>query len=302
MVPQDTRFLVADDMKTSRAFMKGILAGLGYRDVLEAQNGAVALEVISAQFSGGSPIQLVLSDWHMPQLSGIELLRKLRQTPEFSALPLILVTTEGDPAQIRLATELGVSNYLLKPFGAEDLRRVLEATWGRCGIQVETRDPAAIPGTGLLEELIAAVSSTFAQMLHTQVTPKRSFTRGEEELMAADIAAVAGFNTTHLHGSIIFGVPKSTYLNLMARYFGEAPGSQNFETRDGASEVLNVIMGKMRAVLSTEDSAMRKAIPSTLLGKQVAVLPSFEKRSVILPYDTDVGPFYIELMITNERP
>ena len=301
MFPKETLALIVDDMKTGRALMKRCLEGLGYQNILEAQNGTVAFDLISKQYGEGAPIQLILSDLRMPPpLTGSELLRKVRGIKEFKELPFILVTAETDPASIQEVIRLGVSNYLPKTFRPDDLKRILEATWNKR--PVEFTVPSAEPtSASFIDEVKEAVSATFTKMLRTEAHSKASFVRGERSLIPAEVAAVAAFRTSQFHGSIILGLSKATYMSLMARYYSADAKKQDFETRDGAAEILNVILGKMKITLTTMDPAMEKTIPSTMPGVQVRALPSFEKRSTVLPYDTEVGPFYVEVMLSPDR-
>lgn len=115
------KILVVDDFSTMRRIIKNILRQLGYTSVLEADDGATALEALRSE-----KIQLIISDWNMPQLSGLELLKKIRQTPEWQGIPFLMVTAEGQKEQVLQAIREKVSNYIIKPFTPETLAEKIE--------------------------------------------------------------------------------------------------------------------------------------------------------------------------------
>ena len=127
MFAENTRILVIDDMKTMRMVMKKTLKQLGFSNIEEADDGDTAWPMIEQSFNSGTPFQLIMSDWNMPKLSGIDLLRKVRAEPRMAALPFVLVTAESEKAQIMEAIKAGVSQYVMKPFNAETLQTKLEA-------------------------------------------------------------------------------------------------------------------------------------------------------------------------------
>ena len=98
------------------------LTELGY-EVREAANGLEALEVIGAE---GTAVKLVLTDWNMPEMNGMELLKRLRQNPALSSLVIIMVTTETELDQMALALDAGANEYVMKPFTKEILVNKLE--------------------------------------------------------------------------------------------------------------------------------------------------------------------------------
>ncbi|HUB79363.1 MAG TPA: response regulator [Bryobacteraceae bacterium] len=108
--------IVVDDSRAIRMILGRTLRGLGY-EVREAGNGADALAALGA----GPRPDLVMADWNMPVMDGLELLRRIRGSEEFSAVPVIMVTTEAEIDQMTLALEAGATEYIMKPFTAEIL-------------------------------------------------------------------------------------------------------------------------------------------------------------------------------------
>ena len=118
------RILLVDDSRTIRNIQKNTLAGMGHTDVLEAADGQEALTVLAAQRP-----DLMLLDWNMPNMDGITLIRKVRETDK--ALPMIMVTTEAERSRVMEALKAGVNNYVVKPFTAETLGEKIQQTMAK---------------------------------------------------------------------------------------------------------------------------------------------------------------------------
>jgi two-component system chemotaxis response regulator CheY len=114
--------LVADDSKAMRMIVARILRELGY-EVREAANGKEALEVIEAERTA---LTLVLVDWNMPEINGLDLLKQLRQNPELSSLVVVMVTTETELDRMAAALEAGANEYVMKPFTKDILVEKLQ--------------------------------------------------------------------------------------------------------------------------------------------------------------------------------
>ena len=117
-----SKALVVDDSRTIRTIIKRILIDLGFQ-VCEAGNGVEALKVMEAE---KNKIDLVLADWNMPEMNGLDLLKQLRQDPELSALKVIMVTTETELDNMVSALEAGANEYVMKPFTKDILTEKLE--------------------------------------------------------------------------------------------------------------------------------------------------------------------------------
>ncbi len=117
-----SKVLVVDDSRTIRTIIRRILIELGY-EVCEAGNGIEALKVIEAE---GATVKLVLADWNMPEMNGLELLQRLRQDPGLASLKIIMVTTETEMDHMASALEAGADEYVMKPFTKDILVEKLE--------------------------------------------------------------------------------------------------------------------------------------------------------------------------------
>lgn len=126
-----TKVLVVDDFKTMRKLVIGALKNCGLTNVVEADDGATAWPLIEESISSGEPFGLVVSDWNMPEMQGIDLLKKVRATPDIKDLPFVLVTAEAEKKNIIQAVEAGVSNYIVKPFNAADFKTKVEQVYAK---------------------------------------------------------------------------------------------------------------------------------------------------------------------------
>ena len=120
------RILVVDDMSTSRGLLTQALDAMGVRQVGYATDGIGALDALAK-----TPVHLVISDYNMPGMDGLQLLQSLRSEPRTKAIGFILVTGQADRDLIDAGRRFGMNNFLKKPFTPQDLRTCIEAVVGR---------------------------------------------------------------------------------------------------------------------------------------------------------------------------
>lgn len=120
-VNRKIKILVVDDFATMRKVIRNLLKQAGYENVTEAEDGVAAMNVLKS-----TKIDFVISDWNMPNMTGIELLRAVRSDNELAALPFLMVTAESLKENVVEAVKAGVSNYIVKPFTAEVLGEKIE--------------------------------------------------------------------------------------------------------------------------------------------------------------------------------
>ena len=123
---KDLKTLIVDDQRSVRAMIRSCLQGIGITQVIEAEDGVQALGLLST-----SPRHLIISDLNMPHLDGLGLLRAVRQNPETAKTAFIMLSGHADTELVRKAVELGVNNYIVKPFTVESLRRKITAVFGQ---------------------------------------------------------------------------------------------------------------------------------------------------------------------------
>ncbi|MGC8499891.1 MAG: chemotaxis response regulator CheY [Leptospirales bacterium] len=111
MIDFGMRVLVVDDFSTMRRIVKNTLRQIGFTNIEEAEDGQKAYDRLSVE-----KFEFVVSDWNMPNMTGIDLLRKVRATPQIKDIPFLMVTAEAKQENIVEAIKAGVSNYIVKPF------------------------------------------------------------------------------------------------------------------------------------------------------------------------------------------
>ncbi|OGR13339.1 MAG: histidine kinase [Desulfobacterales bacterium RIFOXYA12_FULL_46_15] len=115
------KVLIVDDFATMRRILKNILKQLGFKNLVEADDGTSAWEILQ-----GQSIDLIISDWNMPKMTGLELLKKVRASDNHKRTPFLMVTAEAQKQNVIEAVQAGVSNYVVKPFTAEAISDKLE--------------------------------------------------------------------------------------------------------------------------------------------------------------------------------
>jgi len=119
------KILVVDDSSTMRRIIKNSLVNLGYKELLEAEDGVGAWEIMLKEEVG-----VLVTDWNMPNMNGFELVLKVRAEQRYAETPIIMVTTEGGKMEVIKALKAGVNNYIVKPFTPQVLKEKLEAVLG----------------------------------------------------------------------------------------------------------------------------------------------------------------------------
>lgn len=114
------RVLVVDDSSTMRRIIANTLKRLGHEEIIEAGDGTEGLQQLA------SKPELILTDWNMPKMDGREFVKTLREKPEFAKIPVLMVTTHAEKADVVLALQAGVNDYVVKPFTPETLKEKIE--------------------------------------------------------------------------------------------------------------------------------------------------------------------------------
>ena len=150
MFPDHTKILALDDMPGMRQIVKGTLRQLGFKKITLAENGKAGAQALTDALKTDEPFNLVLSDWNMPDGSGIEFLKFVRTHPELKDLPFLLVTAEGEFRQVKMAMELRVTEFVVKPFTQETLKAKLENAWKKVGMKLlfPSKELSATPAPG----------------------------------------------------------------------------------------------------------------------------------------------------------
>ncbi len=129
MADKNLKMLVVDDFSTMRRIVRNLLKELGYTNVDEAEDGVVAMQKLK-----GGNFQFVITDWNMPNMTGIELLKAVRVDPMLKHLPVLMITAEAKKENIIEAAQSGASGYIVKPFTAGTLEEKLNKIFEKYGM------------------------------------------------------------------------------------------------------------------------------------------------------------------------
>ncbi|MBL4911018.1 MAG: chemotaxis response regulator CheY [Alteromonadaceae bacterium] len=125
---KNMKVLVVDDFSTMRRIVKNLLRDLGFTNISEADDGSTALPMLQ-----GGDFDFVVTDWNMPGMQGIDLLKAIRADESLAHLPVLLITAEAKKEQIVMAAQAGVNGYIVKPFTAATLKTKLDKIFARLG-------------------------------------------------------------------------------------------------------------------------------------------------------------------------
>ena len=129
MADKNLNFLVVDDFSTMRRIVRNLLKELGYNNIEEAEDGAEALTKLKA-----GQFDFVVSDWNMPNLDGLEMLKQMRADDNLKSLPVLMVTAEAKKENIIAAAQAGANGYVVKPFSAAILEDKLNTIFDKLGM------------------------------------------------------------------------------------------------------------------------------------------------------------------------
>ena len=121
MMDQHMKILTVDDFSTMRRIIRNMLRQLGYSNIVEAEDGVEALSLLQRE-----KVDFVISDWNMPNMNGLDLLKAIRADENLKPIPVLLVTAEALKEYIVEAVKAGVNNYVVKPFTAETLQEKID--------------------------------------------------------------------------------------------------------------------------------------------------------------------------------
>lgn len=129
MFPPETKILVVEDTLPIREIITAFLRNLGFKNIFESDDVPGALKHLQTATDAYQPIELIISDWKMPGMSGLDLLNSVRRKPEWTKIPFVFLTSENKQDQIIRAIQSGANNYILKPLIEDTLRDKLRRTW-----------------------------------------------------------------------------------------------------------------------------------------------------------------------------
>ncbi|MCY4524081.1 MAG: response regulator [Halobacteriovoraceae bacterium] len=124
--PKNLKVLVIDDISSMRDIMVTMLKEIGFNNIEEAQDGHKAWEMIEDAQKEGEPYQFFVSDWNMPKMSGIDLLKKVRAKDELKEIPFLMITGRSEQRNVVSALKEKVTHFIIKPFSSKTLREKID--------------------------------------------------------------------------------------------------------------------------------------------------------------------------------
>lgn len=287
------KFMVVDDSGLSRGIICKLLKQQGFTDIIISKNGQEALDTLP-----GSGVDLILLDWHMPVMDGLETLKKIRSIPAVSKLPIIMVTSESHSKSIKQAIDAGVDQYLVKPFDGKML--------GHKITQILTHHPSFTnlgddnedvqKNTVFVGAFIEATRETLEVLASVPIKPLKitESTNGYK----ADISTVIGL-TGKFYGAVILGISKELAHQLISAILEES-GETSEKVEDGIEEILNIIVGKARAALTNTPYDFEMSYPTIIKGTSHEIpLPKEKCKVWIIPFEIYNEEFVIELRVAE---
>ncbi|MBF0205557.1 MAG: response regulator [Oligoflexia bacterium] len=128
------KVLVVDDMSTMRKIIKNMLLQLGFKNILEAEDGRKGFEVIESAHKMGEPVEFIMSDWNMPEVNGLDFLKLLKDSEAHKEIPFLMITAEAEQGNVMTAVKAGVDNFIVKPFSAQVLKEKIDKIFAKKGL------------------------------------------------------------------------------------------------------------------------------------------------------------------------
>lgn len=149
-----------------------------------------------------------------------------------------------------------------------------------------------------INPFLEATMKTLSTQCSTQATAGQIFTKERTEKYSGDISGVIGLVSEAFTGSVVITFPAATFLQVTSRMIGEECSEINDMIRDAAGEMTNIIFGQAKIVLNQRGYGIKTALPSVIAGHDHSVLPLTKGPRVVIPFTTDVGPFFVEICLS----
>ena len=155
--------------------------------------------------------------------------------------------------------------------------------------------PKKVMNTDFINPFLAATKRVLEVQCKTKSRPGKIYTKQAGDKFSGDISGVIGLVSEAFSGSVFISFPEKTFLAVMGRMFGETFTSINKEIEDGAAELTNIIFGQAKIILNEKGYGIRTALPSVITGKDHSVASTQKGVTVVVPFETDVGGFFVEI-------
>jgi two-component system chemotaxis response regulator CheY len=127
---KSSKILVVDDMSTMRKILKNMLGKMGFENIEEADDGEPAWALVQQAQESGQPFDFIVSDWNMPVMTGLDLLKNIRANDALKGTPFLMVTAEAEQQNVVIAVKAGVNNFVVKPFSIQTLKEKMDKIFG----------------------------------------------------------------------------------------------------------------------------------------------------------------------------
>lgn len=304
MFPPGTRILVVDDMFAFRLTITTQLNSLGFTKIYEAPNGIEAMKILRTQFDSREPIELIASDWNMPGGTGIDLLKWVRITSEFSNIPFIMLTAEGSSHQVTEAVQAGVTEYITKPFKVESLRNKLIKVWEVYQATLKSSSESS-RYEKISNEIIDAFGKAAVSILsnkcdiYSEIRP--TIIKGASPQSDCVLAGLVGITSANINGSILFGLSSPIFSHAILKLLGENSQVNNPETQDVVVELFDIIFGQAATVLNASGHGVRIAVPSVMRGDPIFCSYADSSKVKVVPISTLAGELYLEFLLKENE-
>jgi chemotaxis protein CheX len=150
-----------------------------------------------------------------------------------------------------------------------------------------------------INPFLDATMKTLETQASTKAVAGAVFMKSKSDKFAGDISGVIGLISDAFTGSVVISFPAETFLKVMTRMLGEECNEINDMIRDGAGELTNIIFGQAKIVLNKQGFGIKTALPSVIAGHDHSVVPMTQGPRVVIPFTTDVGPFFVEICLST---
>ena len=285
--------MIVDDHRMIRGILSKGLKRLGFTEVVSATNGQEALDLLP-----DAGVDMVFLDWHMPAMDGLETLKRMQSTLRLHQLPVIMVTSESHSDKIKEAIQVGVSQYLIKPFEDTKLReKVHSVLSNHPAFRQRQAEVASMMQNDVdfAQPFVDATLEVLGTMASLPITPHAICT--VSSTFQADVTSVIGMLGTTTTGTALLGFPRQLASKVVRAFLDES-GETEEGIEDGIEEILNMIVGKARASLANTLYEFDMSLPTIVRGANHEMpLPKEPCQTWIVPFEVYGQEFILELRL-----
>lgn len=201
-----------------------------------------------------------------------------------------------------------VNKHLRLIYPNENIKREIHQAGLAGSLRSQSNLHAALVDIGLstpkmldvnfINPFLLATTKVLQMQASTKATTGQVYKKSPHEKFQGDISGVIGLISEAFSGSVVISFPSQTFLKIMSRMLGEEYTTITKEIEDGAGELTNIIFGQAKALLNEQGFGIKTALPSVIMGNDHSVLPMTSGPRVVVPFESDAGPFFIEICLS----